>query len=66
MFPSVTTGASLLRLRYRYANGTDEVHDYFPLHSRWYPSVWNEVMEDIGFRKDTDNSEHSIRNGFLN
>src|SRR5689334_16890933 len=44
MFPDETRGALATRLRYTYLDGTEVVHDYFPLKSSFWPSVWNEVM----------------------
>lgn len=65
MFPSVTTGASLVRLRYTFMNGTETIRDAFPLRSRWYPSVWNEVLEDMLVRDDNGDINGLFQKGFF-
>ena len=65
MFPYITNGASLARHRFIYTDGHEVIYDYFPLRSRWYPDVMNEVMEDLSVRDDNGDTTNQFRNGYL-
>lgn len=64
MFPSITYGAALNRVKYIYQNG-EEIEDYFPLRSKFWPSVWNEVMEDVIARQDNSGSSDEFKFGYM-
>ena len=65
MFPSLTKGASLARVKLVYRDDSEEIEDYYPLRSRWYPDVYNEVMEDIFWGHDTNANDEIRRRGYF-
>jgi hypothetical protein len=65
MFPSLTQGAALNRIKFVYRNGAEEILDAFPLHSSFKPSVWNEVLEDIVAGHDDAANNDVRRVGYL-
>jgi hypothetical protein len=65
MFPTVTKGAALRRVRYVFADNSEMIDDFFPLRSSIAPSVWNEVMEDMMARHDSGDQSNFVVNGFI-
>jgi hypothetical protein len=65
MFPTVTKGAAIRRVRYAFEDKSEIIHDFFPLRSSIAPSVWNEVMEDMMARHDSGDQNNYVLNGFI-
>lgn len=65
MFPGPTSQTIIVQLRYTYADGSEEIKEYFPLRSSMKRSAWNEVMEDIAIRDDNNDFRGSYQKGFF-
>ena len=65
MFKDPALGASVYRIKYQLKNNKVRFQDVFSRYATFFPSVWNEVYEDLVVRDDNNDTNGIIRKGFL-